>query len=112
MALPILNRGVQFLKKHANIKAYFHGNSNWNEFYTYKGPDKDVNLPVFRVDSPMKGKYSGKDETLLSFQLITIDPQKQEMTVRECLWNTVPGNVRQKTMVGKSATISIKVSNL
>jgi hypothetical protein len=110
-ATNIEQRGlVQFLKKHANIKAYFHGNSNWNEFYTYKGPDNDANLPVFRVDSPMKGKYSGKDETLLSFQLITIDPQKQEMTVRECLWNTTPGDAHQKTVVGKSATLSIRVN--
>lgn len=110
-ATNIEQRGfVQFLKKHANIRAYFHGNSNWNEFYTYKGPDNDVNLPVFRVDSPMKGKYSSKDETELSFQLITIDPEKQEMTVRECLWNTEPANAHQKTVVGKSSTISIKVS--
>jgi len=110
-ATNIEQRGfVKFLKKHANIKAYFHGNSNWNEFYTYKGPDNDVSLPVFRVDSPMKGKYSGKDETMLSFQLITIDPEKQEMTVRECLWNTRPGDAHQKSVVGKSATISLKVN--
>jgi hypothetical protein len=101
---------VRFLKKHANIRAYFHGNSNWNEFYTYKGPDNDISLPVFRVDSPMKGRYSAKDETLLSFQLITIDAEKQEMTVRECLWNTEPANTHQKTTMGKSATISLKVS--
>ncbi len=101
---------VKFLKVHPNIKAYFHGNSNWNEFYTYKGPDNDVSLPVFRVDSPMKGKYSSKDETLVSFQLISLDPVMQTLTVRECLWNTQPLNKDQKVVFGKTASISLKVN--
>jgi hypothetical protein len=100
---------VSFLKQHPNIKAYFHGNSNWNEFYDYKGPDNDVNLPVFRVDSPMKGKYSAKDETKLSFQLISLDPINKRLTVRECLWNTKPGNAKQAVIFGESRTISLKV---
>jgi hypothetical protein len=100
---------VKFLKEHRNIKAYFHGNSNWNEFYVYKGPDNDVNLNVFRVDSPMKGKYSAADETLLSFQLISLDPGTQSLTVRECLWNSEPLNTEQKIIFGKSATVSLKV---
>jgi hypothetical protein len=100
---------VKFLKAHPNIKAYFHGNSNWNEFYTYKGPDNDVSLSTFRVDSPMKGKYSSKDETLLSFQLISIDTRAQTLTVRECLWNTQPGNPAQKVVIGKSVTVSVKI---
>jgi hypothetical protein len=101
---------VKFLKAHANIKAYFHGNSNWNEFYVYKGPDNDIALPVFRVDSPMKGKYSAKDETKLSFQLITIDPSTFNMTVRECLWNTNPSNPLVKVAFGDSKTVSLKVN--
>ncbi|MEO6849470.1 MAG: metallophosphoesterase [Mucilaginibacter sp.] len=101
---------VKFLKAHPNIKAYFHGNSNWNEFYVYHGPDKDVNLNTFRVDSPMKGEYSGKDETLLSFQLISLDTKTQTLTVRECLWNTQPLNTAQKVVFGKSATVSLKVN--
>lgn len=101
---------VAFLKKHPNIKAYFHGNSNYNEFYTYKGPDKDVDLKVFRVDSPMKGKYSAKDETKLSFQLISLDPDKQILTVRECLWDTEPLNKSRKITIGATATISLKVN--
>jgi predicted MPP superfamily phosphohydrolase len=109
-ATAIEQRGwVKFLKAHRNIKAYFHGNSNWNEFYVYKGPDNDVNLNVFRVDSPMKGKYSAKDEKLLSFQLISLDPKSQLMTVRECLWNTEPLNKDERIVFGKSATVSIKV---
>jgi len=76
-----------FLKNHNNIKAYFHGHSNYQQFYTYKGIDSSLNLHCFRVDSPMKGKYSSADEQLLSFQLITIDPNKKTLEVRECLWN-------------------------
>ena len=101
---------VRFLKEHPNIKAYFHGNSNWNEFYIYRGPDNDVNLNTFRVDSPMKGKYSAKDETLLSFQLISLDPHTQSLTVRECLWNTMPSDRSQKIVFGKSSTVSLKVN--
>lgn len=101
---------VKFLKRHPNIKAYFHGNSNWNEFYVYHGPDNDVNLNVFRVDSPMKGKYSAKDETLLSFQLITLDTQSQALTVRECLWNTKPSDPTQKIVFGKSSTVLLRVN--
>lgn len=101
---------VKFLQVHPNIKAYFHGNSNWNEFYVYHGPDNLVSLPVFRVDSPMKGRYSSRDETLLSFQLISIDPQTQTLTVRECLWNTKPADLLQKVVFGKTSTVSLKVN--
>jgi len=108
-ATDIEQRGfVKFLKAHPNIKAYFHGNTNYNQFYTYTGPDNDVKLPIFRVDSPMKGEHSAKDETLLSFQLISLDAKKQQLTVRECLWNTQPLNAESKVVFGKSATISLK----
>jgi len=110
-ATAIEQRGfVKFLKAHRNIKAYFHGNSNWNEFYLYHGPDNDVNLNCFRVDSPMKGKYSAKDETQLSFQLISLDPKAQTLTVRECLWNATPSDPGQKVVFGKSSTVSLKVN--
>jgi hypothetical protein len=99
---------VAFLKNHPNIKAYFHGNSNWNEFYIYTGPDKDVALNTFRADSPMKGKYSSRDETKLSFQLITLDTKSGQMTVRECLWNTDPTNPKKPVQWGASKTISLK----
>jgi hypothetical protein len=99
---------VKFLKKHPNIKAYFHGNSNWNQFYKYHGPDNDVNLQVFRVDSPMKGKFSASDETKLSFQLISLDAKNKLLTVRECLWNTVPMDASAKIVIGDTMTISLK----
>lgn len=100
---------VSFLQKHPNIKAYFHGNSNWNEFYVYHGPDDNVALNTFRVDSPMKGEYSKKDETKLSFILVTIDPVKQELTARECLWNTQPQNSKAGIVFGQSKTVSFNV---
>jgi Calcineurin-like phosphoesterase len=98
---------VKFLKAHPNIKAYFHGHNNWNEFYTYKGPDGDISLPSFRVDSPMKGKYSSKDERRLSFQLISIDPVSRILTARECLWNTDPSKPDATPIWGESCTIQL-----
>lgn len=110
-ATAIEQRGwVKFLKAHENIKAYFHGNSNYNEFYVYRGPDNDVALNTFRVDSPMKGDYSSKDETKLSFQLISLDTQKQALTVRECLWDTQPDGLSNKIVFGASKTISLVVN--
>ena len=98
---------VKFLKAHPNIKAYFHGHNNWNEFYTYKGPDGDVSLPAFRADSPMKGKYSSRDERKLSFQLISIDPVSRTLTARECLWNPDPARPDASPLWGESRTIRL-----
>jgi predicted MPP superfamily phosphohydrolase len=103
---------VAFMKAHTNIKAYFHGNDNRNEFYVYKGPDGDISLNTFRVDSPMKGTITGidspdgkGDETKLSFQVIAFDNNSKTLTVRECLWNT-NGTTSPLTW-GKSSTISL-----
>jgi len=79
-----------FIQQHQNIKAYFHGHTNYTEYYNWTGPDQNISLPCFRADSPMKGRYSAKDETKLAFELITIDTAKKMMTVRECLWNANP----------------------
>lgn len=79
---------VTWLKNHKNIVAYFHGHDNANEFYTYTGPDNDISLPTFRVDSPMKGNVSVGDPTKLSFQVVSIDSASKNLTVREYLWNT------------------------
>ena len=90
---------VNWLKNHRNVVAYFHGNTNYNEFYTYAGPNNDISLNTFRVDSPMKGMVSGIDNTTppfagigdpskLSYQVISIDKDATNMTVREYLWNT------------------------
>lgn len=75
-----------FLRRHRNIVAYFHGHNNWQEVYTWKGPDGDLALNVFRVDSPMKGK-TAKEEDQLSFQVVVYNAAERKLTDRECLWN-------------------------
>jgi hypothetical protein len=85
-------RGLEaFLHAHPSITAYFHGNSNWNQFYDWTGPGHSVALHTFRVDSPMKGAISAQDETALSFHVVVIDSLARTMTVRECRWNARPG---------------------
>ncbi|MDD6209743.1 MAG: lamin tail domain-containing protein [Bacteroidales bacterium] len=96
---------ANFIKANPNIKAYFHGNDNHNEFYTYQGPSKDINLPTFRVDSPMKGNISGSDESKLSFQIVTVNKNNKQMTVRECLWNTTK-SAGSPIVFGQSKTIN------
>jgi hypothetical protein len=81
------NEFVTFIKKHPNIKAYFHGHENFTEYYTYSGPNKDIQLNCIRTDSPMKGRASAKDETKLAFELVTINSNTKKLTVREVLWN-------------------------
>ncbi|PUZ29952.1 Calcineurin-like phosphoesterase [Chitinophaga costaii] len=99
---------VKFLQAHRNIKAYFHGHQNWNQFYTYTGPAKNVSLPVFRVDSPMKGKESAEDEQQLSFQLISMDPANKRLTVRQLFWNVKPKKDGGRMQWGDSKTISLQ----
>lgn len=98
-----------FLKAHPNIAAYFHGNANWNEFYTWKGPDGDLALPVFRVDSPIKGKDSGKDETKLSFQVVTYDTAAKRLTSRECRWNALGREDTDTTPVTWAASRTVRL---
>jgi hypothetical protein len=96
----------RFLERHRNITAYFHGNSNWNEFYRWTGPNHTAALNVFRVDSPMKGAVSERDERRLSFQLATVDTSTQQMTVRECLWNT-SADASASLAWGESTTVPL-----
>jgi hypothetical protein len=96
-----------FVAHHPNITAYFHGNSNWNQFYDWTGPDNAVVLHTFRVDSPMKGGLSSKDETKLSFQVATIDTASRRMTVRECLWNVDPRHPSTPIAWGASTTVAL-----
>ena len=98
---------VAFLKKHPNIKGYFNGNDHQNKMYDYNGPDNDISLKTFQVDSPMKGIISAKDETKLSFQLISIDPQSKKLTVRECFWNSSPKDPGSEVTWGSTASISL-----
>lgn len=79
---------VTFLKAHKNIVAYFHGNDHINDAYTYTGPDNDIGLNVFSVDSPMKGTVSVGDPAKLTFKVVSVDPDAKNMTVRDYQWNT------------------------
>jgi UDP-2,3-diacylglucosamine pyrophosphatase LpxH len=102
---------ASFVKAHTNIKAYFHGNSNWNQFYTYTGPDNNIALRVFRVDSPMKGEgevgnNSTTDDRKLSYQVISLDSISKNMTVRQCLWNPT-ANAGAPVQWGASITIAL-----
>jgi len=103
--LSLQKEFAAFLKVHSNIKAYFHGHTNYNEFYTFVGPDGDVSLHVYRVDSPMKGNVSSTDETKLSFQVISINGKSKTLTVRECLWNT--SGIKSPIAWGATSTISL-----
>jgi hypothetical protein len=100
------NGFINFLKKHPNIKAYFHGHENWTEYYQYKGPENNVNLTCIRTDSPMKGRLSAKDETQLAFELVSINANTGALSVREILWNANK-NATHFTW-GKNITISLK----
>lgn len=94
-----------FVHSRPMIKAYFHGDKNYNEFYTWRGVNGTIALPVFRVDSPMKGEYSSDDERKLSFIVVTIDTEKLVLTARECLWNT---NNKTGIQWGTTATIMLR----
>ncbi|HEX3730271.1 MAG TPA: metallophosphoesterase [Opitutaceae bacterium] len=97
-----------FLRRHPNIVGYFHGHANWNEVYTWKGPDGDLALNVFRVDSPMKGK-TAKEEKEVSFQVVTYNAGERKLTDRECLWNSQGKQDGPGVPVawGSSATVSL-----
>jgi hypothetical protein len=99
-----------FLKAHRNIVAYFHGHSNWNEFYTWKGPEGDLALPVFRADSPMKGKFSGPAEDKLSYQVVVFDGATGKLTARECLWNAPIASRESTGTIAWGASTTVRVS--
>jgi len=79
-----------FMKEHTEIKAYFHGNSHDPDFKVYMGPDFDLALPTFSVDSPIKGERSAKKEEAATFEVVVIDTDNKKIAVREALWNAHP----------------------
>src|SRR5262245_18869754 len=101
------NQFEQFLARHSNVTAYFHGNSNWHQVYEWNGPGHSARLHTIRVDSPMKGAVSAIDETRLSFEVVTLDSVTRTMTVRECLWNADPGHPDAPVSWGDSVTITL-----
>lgn len=99
-----------FLKCHPNIVGYFHGHANWHEAYTWKGPDQAIALPVFRADSPVKGRTSGKDETLLSFHVVVFDRGANQLTSRECFWNRGAKAVEKGADFAWGATTTVSLA--
>lgn len=97
------HRLEQWLKEHPQIKAYFHGDCNYNKFYERKGTEGSISLPAFRVDSPIKGEFSSEFVSLLSYLVVCIDIQKRQITVRVCLWNK---DLKTEINCGASKTIS------
>src|SRR4029077_4184032 len=97
----------EFLRRHPNVTAYFHGNSNWHQAYEWSGPNRSARLHTFRVDSPMKRGVSTVDETKLSFEVVTIDVALRTMTVRECLWNADPSHPEASVAWGDTVTVTL-----
>lgn len=97
-----------FLTKHRNISAYFHGNDHWRHYSEWTGVDNTIVLHVFGVDSPMKGTVSASDEKKLSFYLVTIDSSLRLMTVRNCLWNADPSNPAQGVTWDDAITVALE----
>lgn len=99
---------ASFLKQHPNVKAYLHGHVHESKYYTWTGPDNDVQLAAVSTDSPMKGLASVPDETKLSFHFCALDPKTGLLTVRECMWNPEPTNAAASVKWGNSVTIKLK----
>jgi hypothetical protein len=108
-----------WIKTHPNIVAYFHGHTNFNEMYTYTGPNNDIALNCFRIDSPMKGQLSAaaplptaaaawqqNPTSLLSFQLATINNATMQMTVREIRWYPTPAFSTDTTTPNPDTAVS------
>ena len=103
-AVEVQRGFVQFFATHQNMKAYFHGHINYNEFYVYTGSDDNVHLYTFRADSPMRGRYSVNDQSLSSFIVASINTSTMQMTVRECFWARGDGRIEW----GQSNTIELR----
>lgn len=116
---------AQWLMSHPNVRAFFSGHDNFNGSTLWNGQDPAGNLidpldstwngvQLFRVDSPMKGDFSGTsstngigDETMLSFQVYTLDTSSGSLTEREYLWNNTADADTSGAWSGQSVTISL-----
>lgn len=102
-------RGLaEFVKKHPEIKAYFHGGGLACDLKMWMGPDYDFGVPTFSADSPVKGELSGKDESQLSFLVATLDLDARKITVRECRWNADPKNKKGPLQWGNHLTFDFR----
>jgi|GEM_PF-390243 len=101
---PTLEGFRELVRRHRNVRAYFHGHQNWTEFHALREADGTALLPAFRVDSPLKGRDSATDDTKLSFLVVTLDAARQRLTVREYRWDHVSAASRW----GPQATILLR----
>lgn len=101
---PTLEGFRALVRRHRNVRAYFHGHQNWTEFHALREADGTALLPAFRVDSPLKGRDSATDDTKLSFLVVTLDAARQRLTVREYRWDHVSAASRW----GPQATILLR----
>ena len=117
---------ANWLILHPNVKAYFSGHDNFNGATVWNGQDANGNLilpgdanwsgiNLFRVDSPMKGDFSGVsaangigDETQLSFQVYTMDTATQTLTERPYYWDST-GVALTSGSWGASTTVNMGV---
>ena len=116
---------AEWLMSHPNVKALFSGHDNFNGVTNWNGQNPtgslidpmDANwagVQLFRVDSPMKGDFSGTsaadkigDETKLSFQVYTLDTSTGKVTEREFLYNNTADPSTSGAWSAQSATLDL-----
>jgi len=123
---------ADWLIAHPSVRALFSGHDNFNGATNWNGQDPNNNLiatrdaawpgvELFRVDSPMKGDYSGVsattapltgigDETKLSFQVYSYDIATRRLTEREFLWNPNADASGTGAWSGQSVTLDLSLS--
>ena len=127
---------ADWLMTHPNVKALFSGHDNFNGTTNWNGQDANGNLiagrdatwpgvTLFRVDSPMKGDYSGAsagvlpnvsaagigDETRLSFQVYSFDIASRTLTEREYQYNNTANPNTSGAWSVQSTTIDFRIGN-
>jgi hypothetical protein len=83
----LYREAARFLGRNPQIAAWLHGHSHCNFFYEWTGPDEDISIKAFQTDSPTLGALSSKDELIVSYLVVSIDPEQSRMTVRQYFWH-------------------------
>ena len=120
---------ADWLMTHPNVRGLLSGHDNFNGSTNWNGQDPNGTLiasrdavwsgvPLFRVDSPMKGDISGTSatdkigvETNLSFQVYSFDLATRRLTEREYLYDST-GNPATSGAWGQSTTVDLNVNPL
>lgn len=118
-----------WLIAHPNVRALFSGHDNFNGATNWNGQNAEngnlidpndaawPGVELFRVDSPMKGDFSGVsaaggfgDETKLSFQVYSYDIATRRLTEREFLWNPTADTTGTGAWSAQATTINLSLS--